>query len=91
MHAEVVDEEARPDQVVQVVHHGASQEQDLGYGFTKVVFLQKYSFLRKIPVCGIFIFGKKYFTCLSPLLDEDHLALDVQSLVHFLKKGQKIL
>ena len=29
MHAEVVDEEAGPDEIVQVGHHGAGQEQHL--------------------------------------------------------------
>ena len=47
--------------------------------FYKKVFTKNYS------NCISIIMWKKYLTCLPPLLDEDHLALDVQSLVHFLK------
>ena len=50
VHAQIIYEEPRPDQVVQAFHYGASQEQHE-----------------------------------APFFDEEHLALDMHSLVHILK------
>ncbi len=69
MHAEVVDEESAPDQVVQVVHHGAGEEHDLE---GKKVF--------KLSPPHVSL----TFSDLVPLLDVDHLPLNVQGLVHVL-------
>ena len=52
---EIIDEQARPDEVVEVIHHGTGQKEHL-----------------------------------LPFSDIDHLALDVESLIHILENTLKM-